>query len=109
MAQTLFSSALRYFPAMISGLLLTLGFSRRRPIRHCLFRPGAIVDLPGNTFPPGKGFKAGLVTGLTHFLSLIYWLVPTLTQYGGLNLCLSLATLVLLCLYLALYPGLLPG
>ncbi len=105
MAHTLLSPVVRYFPAVASGFLLTLGFPGAGLFWLSFF---ALVPLwiCLGTLPPAKGFKAGLVAGLTHFISLIYWLVPTLTNYGGLNVFLALATLVLLCLYLALYPAL---
>ncbi len=53
-----------------------------------------------------QAFRAGLTMGLVHFTTLIYWLVPTLTTYGNLAWGLAAATLVLLSLYLALYPAL---
>jgi apolipoprotein N-acyltransferase len=48
----------------------------------------------------------GFIAGLAHFLTLIYWIVPTLQNYGFLNFLTSSGALVLLCLYLALYPAL---
>ena len=47
--------------------------------------------------------KLGLLAGLTHFLTLIYWIVLVLSHYGNINFILSLATLLLLSLYLGLY------
>ena len=98
-------SLLRYFPAMLSGLLLTAGFPDPGLYWAAFF---ALVPLWISLadLSPGQGFFAGLAAGLVHFLTLIYWLVPTLTVYGGLNPYLAVATLVLLCLYLALYPAL---
>jgi len=96
---------LRYFPAMASGFLLTLGFPDPGLFWLSFF---ALVPLwtALENRSAGQGFKLGLVTGLIHFLCLIYWLVPTLTVYGGLTFGLALATLILLSLYLALYPAL---
>lgn len=99
------STLLRYFPAMFSGLLLTAGFPDAGLYGLCFF---ALVPLWVSLadLSPKQGFCAGLVTGLVHFLTLIYWLVSTLTTYGGLHLYLAFATLLLLCFYLALYPAL---
>lgn len=94
----------RYFPALFSGLLLTAGFPDPGLYWVSFF---ALVPLWISLaeLHPKQGFLAGLTAGLVHFLTLIYWLVPTLTVYGGLNPYLSVSTLVLLCAYLALYPA----
>ncbi len=48
-------------------------------------------------------FKLGLLAGLSHYFTLIYWIVVVLSHYGNLKLIFTLAALVLLSLYLALY------
>jgi len=50
-----------------------------------------------------ESFYSGLIAGLAHFLTLIYWIVPTLYEYGGLHPILAVSTLVLLCGYLSVY------
>lgn len=45
----------------------------------------------------------GLLTGVGHFLILLYWIVFVLGHYGGLPLFLSVPALLLLCLYMAGY------
>lgn len=55
---------------------------------------------------PFRAFGLGLLTGFAHALSLIYWVVVTLQHYGGINVYLSIAVLLLFCAYLALYPAL---
>jgi apolipoprotein N-acyltransferase len=47
----------------------------------------------------------GVLTGLFHFLVLLYWLVTVLSRYGGLPPFLSIPALVLLALYMSLYMG----
>ncbi len=44
-----------------------------------------------------------LLTGVGHFLILLYWIVFVLGQYGGLPLFLSVPALLLLCLYMTVY------
>ncbi|MCP4116233.1 MAG: apolipoprotein N-acyltransferase [Desulfobacteraceae bacterium] len=56
-----------------------------------------------------QAFHAGLVTGAVHFLSLLYWIVPTIRVYGGVPLVLAVPVLALLALYLALYVALFSG
>lgn len=48
----------------------------------------------------------GLLTGLVHFLLLLYWIVIVLGRYGGLPPYLSVSAFVLLALYMSLYVGL---
>jgi len=50
-------------------------------------------------------FKLGLFTGLSHYLTLIYWIVVVLSHYGNINFILSLVVMFLLSLYLSLYIG----
>ena len=47
--------------------------------------------------------KLGLLAGLFHYLTLIYWIVVALSHYGDLTFILCLITLFLLSFYLALY------
>jgi len=52
---------------------------------------------------PKESFRLGFVTGLAHYLSLMYWLVYTMQTYGHLPIWLSVPVLFLLAAYLALY------
>lgn len=94
-----------YTPAMISGFLLTLSFPKADLPWLAWF---ALVPLILSLYKLNEkqAFKAGFVMGLSHFLSLIYWIVPTISIYGQLPLFLALPVLLLLSAYLALYPAL---
>ncbi len=50
-----------------------------------------------------QGFSIGLIAGLSHYLTLLYWLIGTMTHYGQLSALVSVSLLLLLCLYLALF------
>ena len=50
-------------------------------------------------------FKLGGIAGLSHYLTLIYWIVVVLSHYGGLNPVFAVSALLLLSLYLALYSA----
>jgi len=88
--------------AGLSGLMLTAGFSPTGmdwiawisliPLFICL-----------EDKSPLDAFKLGLITGLFHYLSLIYWIIVVLHRYGNIPFILSLGALLLLSLYLALY------
>ena len=95
---------LKYFPALTSGLFLTLSFPETGLPYLAFF---ALVPwfVSLQSMSPEESFYSGLITGLFFFLSLIYWIVPTVHIYGGLNLVLAIATHSLLCFYLALYPA----
>lgn len=104
MPKSALSLSILYFPALVSGLLLTAAFPDTGMYGVLFF---ALVPfwVSLGSMTPRQGFGAGWVMGMAHYLSLIYWLVPTLTTFGGLHFILALACLVLLCAYLALFPG----
>ncbi len=92
------------FSAAVSAILLTLAFPG----------PGldwvawvALVPLmvAVQGMAPKQAFYLGLGAGVVHFVSLLYWIVPTIQTYGGIPLVLALCVLVLLAFYLALYVG----
>jgi apolipoprotein N-acyltransferase len=93
-----------YWPAVTSGLLLTLSFPGPGLWWFAFF---ALVPLLMSirTMEPNQAFYCGFACGLVHFLTLVYWIVPTVHVYGGLHPVLAVCTLVLLSLYLALFPA----
>ncbi|MCP3940145.1 MAG: apolipoprotein N-acyltransferase [Desulfobacteraceae bacterium] len=93
-----------YFPALISGLMLTASFPDLGlyPLAFIALVP-LVISIQSMT--PKQSFYAGVTTGFIHYMTLIYWIVPTVTTYGGLNLVLGVSILALLSLYLALYVG----
>ncbi len=95
----------QYGSAAASGILLTLSFPKAGLSYLAFFAliPWLLSLLPLN---PKQSFLSGFIMGLFHFITLIYWIVPTIHIYGGLHLILASATLILLCFYLALFPAL---
>ncbi len=57
------------------------------------------------TAAPRRAAMLGLTAGFIHFLTLLYWLVPTMHSYAPMPLALSAGVLVLLAFYLALYTA----
>ena len=90
--------------AILSGLLLTLSFS---PNAFSLAAWVALVPLligiQQASFP--NAFRLGLACGMAHCLTLIYWIVVVLKHYGNLNIVVAISALLLLSLYLSLYPA----
>ncbi|OGR23322.1 MAG: apolipoprotein N-acyltransferase [Desulfobacterales bacterium RIFOXYA12_FULL_46_15] len=95
---------IQYIPAVASGLLLTLSFPKTGLSYIAFFAliPW-LISLPALTLK--QSFYSGFIAGLFHFITLIYWIIPTIHIYGGLHLIMAGSTLVLLCFYLALYPA----
>jgi apolipoprotein N-acyltransferase len=95
---------LTYFPALASGLLLTLSFPKPDLSYLAFF---ALVPWLASiqSMTKKEAFYSGFTLGVFHFFTLIYWIVPTVHVYGGLHPILAVSTLTLLCVYLALYPA----
>lgn len=98
------SFLLLYFPAITSGLMLTASFPDSS-LFYLAFAALVPLLISIQAMTPRTSFYAGFVTGFVHFLTLIYWIIPTVTIYGGLHPLLALSILALLCLYLSLYVG----
>ena len=91
--------------ALFSGLLLTAAF----PPGHFSFMAWIALIPLLKAIENRSGFSAfklGVIAGLIHFLSLIYWIIVVLEHYGGLGFIISLTALILLSLYLSLFTGL---
>jgi apolipoprotein N-acyltransferase len=91
--------------AGLSGVLLTLSFP---PGKFSFVAWFALVPLLKGiqSASPSDAFKLGLVSGLAHYLTLIYWIIVVLEHYGKLHFLVALFSLLLLSLYLSLYLGL---
>ncbi|MBU0973068.1 MAG: apolipoprotein N-acyltransferase [Proteobacteria bacterium] len=98
------SFVLDHIPAVVSGLMLTAAFPDTGAYYLAFVALVPLLVLI-RAMTPQRAFYAGFVAGFIHYLTLIYWLVPTITIYGGLHPLLGISTLTLLCLYLALYVG----
>ncbi|MBW2654486.1 MAG: apolipoprotein N-acyltransferase [Deltaproteobacteria bacterium] len=98
------SFLLKYFPALISGMALTLCFPKAGLSYLAFF---ALVPwlVSIQSMTSKESFYSGFIAGFFFFLTLIYWIVPTVHVYGGLHPVLAISTLILLCFYLALYPA----
>ncbi len=51
---------------------------------------------------PGEAFRRAMVFGIAHFVSLLYWLIPTMVRYGGLAPPLAVGILFLFAAVLSL-------
>ena len=95
----------KWLPAIISGLLLTAAFPKVGLSGLAWFAlVPLLIALRG--LDPKEAFRVGMIAGLAHYLTLMYWVVFTMRTYGYLPWWQCLSLLVLLAAYLALYPGL---
>lgn len=94
----------RFFWATLGGLALTAAFP---PIPFGWLAWAALFPLLWaiEGLPAYRAFRIGLWAGFVHYLALIYWILFVLGHYGGLHPLLATPPLLLLCLYLALYPA----
>jgi apolipoprotein N-acyltransferase len=91
--------------AVLSGLMLSASF----PPGHLEWMAWvAIIPLLISIEKerPLNSFRLGMIAGLAHYLTLLYWAIYAVNTYGELGLIPSIGILFLLCLYLSLYPAL---
>ncbi len=95
----------KWIPAAVSGLLLTAAFPK---VGLSLLAWVALVPLliALRDADAAQAFRVGMIAGLAHFLTLIYWVAFTMRTYGYLPWWQCFALLVLLASYLSLYPAL---
>jgi apolipoprotein N-acyltransferase len=65
----------------------------------------AAVLRPSVRVTTRRGFFLGLVTGGVYFAVTLYWLVETMTTFGGLSMGIAVFAAALLVAYLALFPA----
>jgi apolipoprotein N-acyltransferase len=96
---------LHFFLAAFSGFLLTLSFPKFEISWLAWF---AFIPLfvAIRNLSLKNGFYLGLLAGLVHYLSLVYWLEHTMAAYGHLPFYVSIPILFLLSFYLAFYIAL---
>ena len=91
--------------AIISGLMLTASFPPGNLDWMAWIAIVPLLFISLDKESPLNAFKLGMITGLSHYLTLIYWIIFVTTTYGGLDLLTSFSILLLFCLYLSLYPA----
>jgi apolipoprotein N-acyltransferase len=91
--------------ACLSGLLLTTSFP---VIGNGAVAWFALVPLLAalRNLSAFDGLRIGFLTGIVHYLTLLYWFVPFLNTYGPFPVVICMGILLLLSSYLAIYVGL---
>ncbi len=65
----------------------------------------ALVRQPSVPARTRRAFFLGLLTGAVYFSATLYWLVETMTTFGGLPVPLAVFAAALLVAYLSLFPA----
>ena len=65
----------------------------------------ALVRLPDGRRPYRRAFRLGLLTGAIYFAGTLYWLVETMTTFGGLATPVAVFAAFMLVAYLSLFPA----
>jgi apolipoprotein N-acyltransferase len=93
-----------YLYAIFSGALLVLAFPSFNiyPLAWFALTPLLILLYDKSGI---KSFKIGLLFGIVYFFGTLYWIYNSLHQYGSISLIPSLLIVLILCIYLSLYPA----
>jgi apolipoprotein N-acyltransferase len=86
------------------GVLLTLAFPRAG-LGWLAWVALVPLVLAIRQVRPGAGFFLGFSFGMVHNLSLVYWVVFTMHQYGNIPVYQAVVLLVMLAAYLSLFPA----
>jgi apolipoprotein N-acyltransferase len=92
--------------ALGTGLLLFLSFPGAVGLWPLAWVALAPLLLAVKNVRPGVAARLGLLAGMVHYVSLLYWIVIVLGKYGNLPLWVSLPALLLLSLYMSSYLAL---
>ena len=93
--------------ALLSGALLALSFPKfGHPAFAWIALAPLLVAVAHRPQPTRRAFALGLTTGAVYFCGTLYWLVETMTTFGGLNTALAAFAAGVLIAYLSIYPGL---
>lgn len=104
MKNSLIKKVVDYYLPAASGVLLTLSFPS---FDHYLLAWVAFVPLMISlwTKGPRQAFSAGYIFGFIYFFGTLYWVYHSINHFGGVPFIASVAVVILLCLYLGLYPA----
>ena len=92
--------------AILSGALLALSFPKfGHPAFAWIALAPLLVAIAHRPQPPRRAFRLGLVSGALYFTGTLYWLVETMTTFGGLPTWQAVFAAAVLIAYLSLFPA----
>jgi apolipoprotein N-acyltransferase len=99
----------KFFPAWLAlgtGFMLFLSFPGAAGFWPLAWVALVPLLLAIRNVSPGRAARLGLLTGMIHYVSLLYWIIIVLGRYGNLPLWVSVPALLLLALYMSSYLAL---
>jgi apolipoprotein N-acyltransferase len=97
---------LEFALALLSGALLALSFPKfGHPAIAWIALAPLLLAIAHRPLPWRRAFVLGLVTGAVYFAGTLYWLVETMTTFGGLSTPLATVAAALLIAYLSIFPA----
>jgi apolipoprotein N-acyltransferase len=92
--------------ALLSGALLALSFPKfGHPAFAWVALAPLMVALGHRAQSTRRAFLLGLAAGAVYFSGTLYWLVETMTTFGGLPVFAAVLAAAMLIAYLSLYPA----
>ena len=88
--------------AIISGLILTISFPPAS-ISYLAFVGLVPIFISIEGRSAKASLKLGYIAGMSHYLTLLYWIPYPITRYGNIPFYLSIGPYILLCMYLSLF------
>src|SRR5438067_9113431 len=99
-------ASLDFALALLSGVLLAFSFPKfGHPAFAWIALAPLLLALVRQRTPSRRALILGLVTGAIYFSGTLYWLVETMTTFGGLATPLAMLAAAMLIAYLSLFPG----
>ena len=92
--------------ALGTGILLFLAFPGAAGLWPVAWVALVPLLLAVRQVGPGAAARLGLLAGIVHYVSLLYWIIIVLGRYGDLPLWISMPALLLLALYMSAYLAL---
>ena len=92
--------------ALGTGILLFLSFPGAVGLWYVAWVALIPLLLAVRQVRAGVAARLGLMAGMVHYVSLLYWIVIVLGKYGNLPLWVSIPALLLLALYMSSYLAL---
>jgi apolipoprotein N-acyltransferase len=92
--------------AILSGALLALSFPKfGHPTFAWIALAPLLVSVAYRPQTTSRAFALGLTAGAVYFSGTLYWLVETMTTFGGLNTPSAAFAAAVLIAYLSLFPA----
>jgi len=97
------SGSLPVWLALGTGILLFLSFPGAVGLWPLAWIALVPLLLALRNVGPKDAARLGLLAGMVHYVTLLYWITIVLGRYGNLSLWVSIPALVLLALYMSCY------